>query len=439
MGRMKVLVIGSGGREHALCDALSRSPQVDSIHCAPGNGGIAQVAECHPDLLASDFDRLAAFAETKGIGLTVVGPEDPLVGGIVDYFQERGLPIFGPTRAAAQLEGSKAFAKEIMARQNVPSAGYVKFSDYDAARSHVEEQEYYPLVLKADGLAAGKGVVICESKEAALEALADMMDAKRFGEAGETVVIEEFLRGEEASVHAITDGETLYVLPTAQDHKAIFDGDKGPNTGGMGAYSPAPVVEGAMLDRVIRDVLVPTIHGMRMEGIPFRGVLYAGLMITKGGPRVVEFNVRFGDPETEVMLPRLQGDLLAVLLAASTGSLKDVPEPAFDPRPCVGVVMASGGYPGKYQGGKPIQGLADAAAMEGVKVFHAGTRERQDGGGVTTAGGRVLCVTAMGEDFVKARDAAYGAVGAISWEGAYHRTDIGHRVLRRGAGAGPGS
>jgi phosphoribosylamine--glycine ligase len=427
---MKVLVVGSGGREHAICEALSRSPRVETIYCAPGNGGIAELAECLPDLLASDFDRLAAFAESKGVGLTVVGPEAPLVGGIVDYFEERGLPAFGPSAAAARLEGSKAFAKELMGRHNVPTAGYVKFSEVAPAREHVEQLEYFPVVLKADGLAAGKGVTVCEDRDSALAALSEMMEAKRFGEAGDTVVIEEFLRGEEASVHVITDGATLYVLPTAQDHKAIFDGDEGPNTGGMGAYSPAPIVEGPMLDKVIQDILLPTLHGLKTEGIPFRGVLFAGLMITRGGPRVVEFNVRFGDPESEVILPRLRSDLLEVMLAAREGRLADVAEPQVDDRPCVGVVMASGGYPGSYQAGKLVRGLDTAMALEDVLVFHAGTRRREDGA-VATAGGRVLCVSAFGADFPEARDRAFAAVETISWEGEYHRSDIGHRALGR--------
>lgn len=429
---MKVLVVGSGGREHALCEALSRSPRVTKLFCAPGNGGIARLAECLPDLLTSDFDRLAAFAEDNDVGLTVVGPEAPLVAGIVDYFRERGLAVFGPTAAAAQLEGSKLFAKELMGRHNVPTAGYVTFSEIAPAREHLEQLEYFPVVVKADGLAAGKGVVVCTDRKTALETLDDMMESKAFGDAGTTIVIEEFLRGEEASVHAITDGETLYVLPTAQDHKAIFDGDKGPNTGGMGAYSPAPIVEGAMLDRVLRDVLIPTLNGLKVEGIPYRGVIFAGLMITKGGPRVVEFNARFGDPEAEVMLPRLESDLFEVLLTAATGRLKDIEPPSVDPRPCVGVVMASGGYPGRYPTGKPIDGLEAAEALEDVLVFHAGSRARADGG-VSTAGGRVLCVTARGADFAEARTRAYGGVGVISWEGEYHRTDIANRALGREA------
>lgn len=424
----KVLVIGGGGREHALCAALAKSPQVGQVFCAPGNGGIASVAECLPDLLVNDFDRLAAFAADASIDLTVVGPENPLAGGIVDYFRERDLAIFGPDAKGAQLEGSKAFAKDLMARHNVPTAAYHVFDEFDAAHAYLQDLEYFPVVLKADGLAAGKGVVVCEDRESALQTITSMMAEKRFGQASERVVIEEFLRGEEASVHAITDGRTLMIFPTAQDHKAAYEGDKGPNTGGMGAYSPAPIVAGAMLDKVVRDVLVPVLNGLRMEGIEYRGVLYAGLMITRGGPRVIEFNARFGDPETEVMLPRLKSDLYEILATAATGRLADLDPPEFDERPCMGVVMASDGYPGAYQAGKPMFGMDDAEHVPGVTVFHAGTRLRDDGG-VSTAGGRVLCVTALGADFQSARDAAYEGVGRIRFEGATYRTDIGHRIL----------
>ncbi len=424
----KVLVIGSGGREHALCEALSRSPQVGQIFCAPGNGGIADLAECLSDYLAGDFAGLADFVEAQSIDLTVVGPENPLVDGIVDYFQERGLSVFGPTKAGAQLEGSKAFCKDLMARHHVPTAGYRVFDEFDDAHGYLQSLDYYPVVLKADGLAAGKGVVICENREDALATITDMMEAKRFGEASTKVVVEEFLRGEEASVHAVTDGETLMIFPTAQDHKAVHDGDKGPNTGGMGAYSPAPIVEGPMLRKIERDILLPVLDGLRKLGIRYRGVLYAGLMITKGGPRVIEFNARFGDPETEVMLPRLKSDLYAILKAAADGKLSELDPPEFDERPCVGVVMASGGYPGPYAAGKPMYGLEDAGAQPDVTVFHAGTRLRDDGG-LSTAGGRVVCVTARGDDFRDARDKAYGAVGRIRWEGAFYRTDIAHRAI----------
>lgn len=424
---MKVLVVGGGGREHALCSALARSPLVSALHCAPGNGGIEAVATCHPNLLASDLEGLAAFAAAEGVDLTVVGPEAPLVAGIADLFRARGLRIFGPTREAARLEGSKRYAKELMRRHNVPTADYQVFRELAPAREYLCGPAHYPLVLKADGLAAGKGVTVCPDREAALAALAECMQEERFGEAGRTVVVEEYLRGEEASVHAVTDGETLFLLPTAQDHKAAFDGDTGPNTGGMGAYSPAPVVEGALLDRVVKDVLVQTLHGLRLEGVEFRGVLYAGLMLTKGGPRVLEFNVRFGDPEAEVILPRLGSDLFEVLYTAAGGRLSALPPPVVDERPCVGVVMASGGYPGSYQAGKPIEGLEAAAAVPGVSVFHAGTRRRDHE--LVTAGGRVLCVSALGHDFAEAAGRAYAGVEAIRFDQAHFRRDIGHRVL----------
>jgi phosphoribosylamine--glycine ligase len=426
---MKVLVVGSGGREHALCHALTRSAKVREVHCAPGNGGIEGVARCHPDVLASDLEGLADLAEALSADLTVIGPEAPLVQGVVDLFLERGLRVFGPTRDAARLEGSKRFAKDLMRKHGVPTADYHVFHDAAAARDHLEGLEYFPVVLKADGIAAGKGVTICHGREEALVALRECMDERRFGDAGSTIVVEEFLRGEEASVHAITDGETLFLLPTAQDHKAIGDGDQGPNTGGMGAYSPAPLVEGPMLERVVRDVLVPVLNGLKREGVEYRGVLYAGLMITRGGPRVLEFNARFGDPEAEVILPRLQSDLFEVLYTAAGGRLSALDPPVVDERPCVGVVMASQGYPGTYQAGKRIEGLDAAARVPGVTVFHAGTLSRPDG--IYSAGGRVLCVSALGADYAEAVRRAYEGVGAIRFENAYNRTDIARRALAR--------
>jgi phosphoribosylamine---glycine ligase len=429
---MKALVVGGGGREHALVAALARSPEVEAVWCAPGNGGIAAVAECVPDLFVSDLDGLADFAERHGIDLTVVGPEAPLVAGIVDRFRARGLRIFGPTQAAARLEGSKAFAKRLMLRNNVPTAGYRTFDVLADAREHVEQLDLYPVVVKADGLAAGKGVTVCLSRAQALAAVEEAMTSRRFGEAGERIVVEEFLRGEEASVHAITDGDTLLVLPSAQDHKRVGEGDTGPNTGGMGAYSPAPVVEGPLLDRIVRDVLVPTLHGMKREGCPFSGVLYAGLMMTRGGPRVLEFNVRFGDPEAEVLLPRLKSDLAKILVAAADGRLAEIDDLEVDERPCLGVVLASGGYPGPYQAGKRIGGLAEAEALPDVHVFHAGTR--RSGDGVVTAGGRVLCVSALGADHAEARSRAYEAADRIAFDGVYMRRDIGERALARPRG-----
>ncbi len=425
---MKVLVVGGGGREHALCVALARSKSVERVYCAPGNGGIAADAHCVPHLLVSDFEGLARFAKDEAIDLTVVGPEVPLVAGIVDYFNEQGLKIYGPTKEAAQLEGSKSFFHDLMSRNNVPCAGAHVFTDFAEAKEHVEQRDHLPIVVKADGLAAGKGVTICESVEDAVAALEDAMVNKRFGDAGDKVVIEDFLRGEEASVHAITDGETLVVLPTAQDHKRVGEGDTGPNTGGMGAYSPAPVAEGAMLDKIIKTILVPTLHGLKREGVEYRGTLFAGLMITRGGPRVLEYNARFGDPETQVVLPRIKSDLGALLMAAADGKLRDVADVEIDERSAVGVVVASAGYPGGYQAGKEIRGLDAADAMDDVIVYHAGTREKD--GVVTTAGGRVLCVTALGDSFDGARDRAYAAVDKIDFEGAFHRRDIGARGVK---------
>ena len=426
---MKVLVVGGGGREHALCWALSRSPRVTEVLCAPGNGGIARIATCRPDLLVSDLDGLVQLAKSEAVDLTVIGPEAPLVAGIVDRFEEAGLAVFGPSGKAAQLEGSKDFAKQVMLRNNVPTAAYRRFDEAEDAEAYLKQLDLFPVVVKADGLAAGKGVVICTSRQQALAAVAEMMKDRRFGEAGRRIVIEEFLRGEEASVHAITDGTTLLVMPSSQDHKRIGEGDTGPNTGGMGAYSPAPVVEGDMMDRIIRTVLVPMVHGMKNQGAPFKGVLYAGMMITKGGPRVLEFNVRFGDPETQVLLPRIRSDLAEILLAAARGKLDEVADLEIDDRSCVGVVVASQGYPGAYQGGKTIDGLDAADAIDDVVVFHAGTRQTE--GRMVTAGGRVLCVSALGDGFPAAREKAYEGVAAITFDGAYHRGDIGHRALSR--------
>lgn len=427
---MKVLVIGGGGREHALCTALARSDSVAHVYCAPGNGGIADVAGCVPHLQASDHEGLADFAEREGIDLTVVGPEAPLVAGLADRFRERGLAVFGPGAEGARLEGSKSFAKELFARHNIPSAAHQVFNDPASAREYVEQLEYFPVVLKADGLAAGKGVLICEDRETALAGLEEIMISKRFGAAGERLVIEEFLRGEEASIHAITDGKTLVVLPTAQDHKRVGDGDTGPNTGGMGAYSPAPVAEGAALDKIIRTILVPTLHALRLEGIDFRGVLFCGLMMTKGGPRVLEYNVRFGDPETQVILPRIRNDMGLLLKAAADGKLDQFEAGLdLDPRAAVGVVMASAGYPGSYPVGRPVEGLDHAAGMQGVRVYHAGTSRKEER--IVTAGGRVLCVTALADGHRAARDRAYEAVDAIRFEGGFHRSDIAHRVLGR--------
>jgi phosphoribosylamine--glycine ligase len=423
---MKVLVVGGGGREHALAWKLRQSPRVPELYCAPGNGGIAQVATCVP-IEATDVRALLAFAREKQIDFTVVGPEAPLSAGLVDLFAEHGLRAFGASRAAAELEGSKAFAKELMRRHGIPTAEARSFTDLDAARAHVRALGA-PLVVKADGLAAGKGVIICRTLPEAEEALAEIMERRAFGAAGDRVLVEEFLVGEEASFLAFTDGDAVVAMPASQDHKAVFDGDQGPNTGGMGAYSPAPVVTQALADEVMRTVMIPTVRAMAAEGRPYRGVLYAGLMITKNGIRVLEYNARFGDPEAQPVLMRMQGDLLPVLEACVDGRLAQTPVAWLDDA-AVCVVLASGGYPGNYPKGLPIVGLDEAAREEGVVVFHAGTARRD--GQVVTAGGRVLGVTARGATVREAVDRAYRAAGKISFEGMHYRKDIAYRALER--------
>jgi len=424
---VKILVVGAGGREHALCLALRKSPQVERLWCAPGSDAIGEVAECVPDLLTNRTDGLVAFATSLAIDLVVVGPEAPLVAGLADAMRKAGIACFGPGAAGAQLEGSKAWAKALMVRNNIPTAAYHVFTTAEEARGFCLAAESYPLVVKADGLAAGKGVTVCFSRDEANRAIADAMEQRKFGDAGGTLVIEEFMRGEEVSVHAVTDGETLLLLPSAQDHKRVNDGDQGANTGGMGAYSPAPILTEKALDAVVRTILVPMLHALKREGIEYRGVLYAGLMLTRSGPKVVEWNVRFGDPETQVLFPRLRTDVARLLHAAAKGTLDELEGVDVDPRPVVGVVMASGGYPEAYPTGRPIRGIEDAAAMDGVTVVHAGTRKRD--GVYQTAGGRVLTVTALGADFADARARAYRAVAAITWEAEHHRTDIGKRAL----------
>jgi phosphoribosylamine--glycine ligase len=425
---VKVVVVGGGGREHAICASLSKSPRVDALWCAPGNAGIEDVATCVPELLTSQVEGIASFATQVAADLVVVGPEAPLVAGLADAVRRRGIPCFGPGADGARLEGSKAWAKALMVRHNVPTAAHRVFSSHEEARAHCVSTESYPLVVKADGLAAGKGVVICYSREEAFRALSDAMEQRKFGEAGATVVVEEFLRGEEVSVHAVTDGSTLLLLPPAQDHKRLLDGDRGPNTGGMGAYSPVPALNDRMLDAVVRTILVPTLHALKIEGVQYRGVLYAGLMVTRSGPKVIEWNVRFGDPESQVILPRVKSDLASILLAAATGDLSSIEGVETDPRASVGVVMASEGYPEAYGTGKDVQGLDRALAIPDVSVFHSGTRRRD--GAVQTAGGRVLTVTGLGEDIGRARDVAYRGVSAIAWEGERHRTDIAARALQ---------
>jgi len=422
---MKVLVVGAGGREHAICQNLSESRRPVEIVCAPGNAGIARLARC-VDISAEDVPKLVALAEKEAVGFTVVGPEAPLCAGIVDRFEEKGLRIFGPTAAAAELEGSKAFAKRLMNRYRIPTAAFRSFTSARDAKEYVRAQNAYPVVVKASGLAAGKGVVVAANEEEAAAAISSCIEAKAFGEAGREIVVEEFLKGEEASVLVFTDGRTIAVMESAQDHKPVFDGDEGPNTGGMGAYSPAPIVSDTVLAEVEENVLVPLVHGLNREGRPFKGVIYAGLMITHSGPKVLEFNVRFGDPEAEALLLRLKSDLLSVMEAVVEGRL-DTVTLEWDRRPSVTVVVASGGYPGKYGTGYPIHGLEDVTEGPDLRVFHAGTARRD--GKYVTAGGRVLAVTALGRDVAAARERAYAAVRQIRFDRAHFRTDIAHRGI----------
>jgi phosphoribosylamine--glycine ligase len=423
---MKVLVVGSGGREHALVQKIRESPRVKQVFCAPGNAGIARDAKLVA-IAADDVKGLLAFAREEEIDLTVVGPEAPLCAGIVDLFTAEKLRIFGPTKAAAELEGSKAFCKSLMQKHLIPTATFKNFSDSEDARAYLRTVLDWPVVLKADGLAAGKGVVVAKSLADADAVIEEMMDRRSFGEAGRRVVVEEFLAGEEASIIAFTDGSTIAILEASQDHKAALDGDRGPNTGGMGAFSPAPVVTDRVLDQVTRDILVPIVHALHVEGRDYRGILYAGLMVGKGGPKVLEFNVRLGDPETQALLPRLQTDLVEMMEATIDGTLDRV-DLRWDPRAALCVVMASGGYPGKYETGRVITGLEAAEAMEGVQVFHAGTGT--SAGRTVTSGGRVLGVTALGADLAQAQARAYAAVGKIRFEGMHYRRDIGHRALK---------
>lgn len=427
---MKVLVVGGGGREHALAWKLAQSPRAEVVFVAPGNAGTARENDLpieNVDLPASDTERLVAFAKENEIGLTVVGPEAPLVDGIVDALQEAGLRAFGPSKVAAELEGSKVFCKELLRHADVPSGDFHSFRDAESAITYLNERENEPVVVKADGLAAGKGVVVCDNREQALEAVERIAGQREFGAAGDRLIIEERLHGQEASVLAITDGRTIVALPPAQDHKPAYDGDRGPNTGGMGAYCPAPLVDDDLLAKVEESVLVPTVHHMKRGRRPFRGVLYAGLMLTKQGPKVLEYNVRFGDPECQPLLMRLKTDLLDLLEAAADGRLDEAPPLEWDPRPAVCVVMASEGYPGGYEKGHVIRGLDDADAMPGVKVFHAGTATID--GDVVNTGGRVLGVTALGDTIPSAKLAAYTAVKAIRWQGAWCRKDIADKAV----------
>ena len=428
---MNVLVVGSGGREHALAWKLSLSSLFDRVFVAPGNAGTAMDAE-NVNISGTDFPQLISFAKENKIGLTVVGPEAPLAAGIVNAFEDENLPIFGPSKGAAQLEASKVFCKNMLRNADIATADYRVFRDGDSARRYVMErydvESHVPVVIKADGLAAGKGVIVCSTRNDALEAIDRITADREFGSAGDQLIIEEKLIGPEASVLAITDGKTIVTLPPAQDHKPAFDGDKGPNTGGMGAYCPAPVVTDHMLSQIEENVLVPTVHAMKRNRTPFRGVLYAGLMITNHGPKVLEYNVRLGDPECQPTLMRLQSDLGQLLMAATEGRLDEIEPLQWDERPSVCVVMASEGYPGPYEKGKPIRGLNEAAELPEVKVFHAGTT-MDDNGNALTAGGRVLGVTALGTSIARAKLAAYTAVKKIRWEGAWCRKDISDKAL----------
>lgn len=422
---MKVLVIGQGGREHTLVWKLKQSPSVTEVYCAPGNAGTA--LDCRNiDIRATDIPRLVKFAQTEKIDLTVVGPEAPLVAGVVDEFLKAGLRIFGPTKKAAELEGSKKFCKELLKKANVPTADFRVFTNAAEALTYIAERETEGFVVKADGLCAGKGVAVCSTKEEANDAVKRMLLQKEFGEAGSRILIEEKLEGQEASLLAIVDGHTIVPLEAAQDHKAAHDGDAGPNTGGMGSYSPTPLVTPELVDFIVEKILVPTVHELKKEGRPFRGCLYAGLMLTHQGPKVLEYNVRFGDPETQVILMRLKSDLGRILFAAADGKLAEIPPLEWDPRPAVCVVMASAGYPGEYEKGKPIRGLDDAARIPESKVFHAGTM--QAGDQVLSDGGRVLGVTALGENLSQAKLRAYQAVKCIRWDGAWCRKDISDKA-----------
>ena len=427
---MNVLVIGSGGREHALAWKAAQSDDVGTVYVAPGNAGTA--IEPNLENLAisvNDFAALADFAQANEVGLTIVGPEQPLVDGVVDYFQALDLPIFGPSKNAAQLEGSKAFTKDFLERQQIPTADYGKFTDLDEALAYLQEVGA-PIVIKADGLAAGKGVIVAMSLAEAEEAVRDMLGGNAFGEAGHRVVIEEFLDGEEASFIVMVDGKNVLPMATSQDHKRAGNGDTGPNTGGMGAYSPAPVVDDKIYKRIMDEVIYPTVNGMAAEGNDYSGFLYAGLMIMADGtPKVIEFNCRFGDPETQPILLRLQSDLVSHCLAALTGDL-DKQVAHWDPRPAVGVVLAAGGYPGAYKGGDVITGLRSASAdAQDQKVFHAGTAQQE--GNVVTSGGRVLCATAMGRSVADAQKKAYALASEIHWNDLYLRNDIAWRAIER--------
>ncbi|MDR0267641.1 phosphoribosylamine--glycine ligase [Paenibacillus sp.] len=423
---MDILVIGGGGREHAIVWALAKSPKAGQIYCAPGNAGIGQIAECVP-IAVNEFDKLTAFAAQKQVGLVVVGPDDPLADGIVDAFEAKNIPVFGPRKNAAEIEGSKTFMKDLLHKYNIPTAAYEKFDSYDEALAYLNTQKA-PIVIKADGLAAGKGVTVAHTMEEAQQALHDIMVAKVFGESGAQVVIEQFLEGQEMSILSFVDGETVRPMPAAQDHKPAFDGDRGPNTGGMGTYSPLPHIDPSIIENAIENIIRPTAKAMVAEGRPFRGVLFAGLMIQPdGAPTTVEFNARFGDPETQVVLPRLKSDLLDIFLAAVNGTLADA-EIEWSDEAAVCVVLASEGYPASYPKGLPIEGLERNENEEDAIVFHAGTAQNEQRQLVTN-GGRVLGVVGLGSDIAEARSKAYEKAERITFHGKQNRTDIAAKAL----------
>jgi phosphoribosylamine--glycine ligase len=429
---MRILVVGSGGREHALCWKISKSKLCDELYCAPGNGGISETAQL-VDIRADDITGLLNFALEKKIGLTVVGPEVPLVAGIVDRFKSKGLKIFGPSKSRALIEGSKVFSKELMKRWGIPTADFKVFENAGEALKYLDGKQA-PLVVKADGLCAGKGVVICKTIASARNAVNEMMVKRSFGDAANKIIIEECLTGEEASIIVVSDGKNVVPLASSQDHKRVFDGDKGSNTGGMGAYSPAPVVTDAVFKEIMDRVVLPIINGMAEEGEPYKGVLYAGIMLTKEGPKTLEFNARFGDPETQAIMPRLKSDLVDLMMRSIGGALEGY-SLEWDPRPCVSVVAASGGYPGNYEKGIEIKGVELVKGLKDVVVFHAGTksgRRATDGSSAfLTDGGRVLSVTALGSDIKDAVNNCYNALGKIGFDRMHYRRDIGSRAIEK--------
>lgn len=423
---MKVLVVGGGGREHALCWAISKSPKCKKLYAAPGNAGIADVAEC-VDISAEDVKGIVHFAKSEKINFVVIGPEAPLVSGLADELGKAGIKAFGPSAKAAAIEGSKGFMKDLLAKYGIPTAEYGRFNEPDAAKEYITRNEH-KVVVKADGLAAGKGVILCHNKNEAYAAIDHIMTERAFGGAGDEVLVEEFMEGEEASFFALVDGTHAVALASAQDHKAAFDGDTGPNTGGMGAYSPAPVIDQAMNDKIMKTIIEPTIKGMAEEGCPYKGVLFAGIMITDQGPKVLEFNARFGDPECQALMARMKSDVLDALLACADGTL-DKANIQWNKETALVVVMAADGYPGHYEKGSGINNLAAANAIEGVTVFHAGTET--DGDKIVSSGGRVLGITAMGKSVKDAQAIAYKAVDTIDWPEGFCRRDIGWRALDR--------